>query len=72
MRVSRAYDADTAKNAYSDGASDDLGAIGSVEDFESITGVAAGVYARYPGALANGLTVVAITENNDGDRKSVV
>lgn len=63
LRISRAIPTD-AVNAYSGSAL--ASPVSSLEEFEAI-GAGAGVYARYPGALANGLKVLVITEYSDGD-----
>lgn len=63
LRVSRAVP-NTAVNAYSDSPFGSV--ITDVDDFDN-SSPAAGAYARYAGTIANGLTVVVVTENNDGD-----
>lgn len=64
LRVSRAVPND-AKNAYSGLA--DIDIITDIDDFENTANKPAGAYARYAGSLGDGLKVVVITENNDGD-----
>ncbi len=64
LRVSRAVPND-AKNAYS--GLTDIDVITDIDDFENTANKPAGAYARYAGSLGNGLKVVVITENNDGD-----
>lgn len=65
LRVSRAVNTLSAMNAYSSGATG-IGTILDVYDFEAAD-KNAGAYARYAGAMGNGLKVVVVTENNDGD-----
>jgi phage tail sheath protein FI len=64
LRVSRAVP-NTAVNAYS--GLTGIGIITDVDDFETTSNKPAGAYARYAGSIANGLKVVVVTENNDGD-----
>lgn len=64
LRVSRAVPND-AVNAYS--GLTDIDIITDIDDFENTANKPAGAYARYAGSLGNGLKVVVITENNDGD-----
>jgi hypothetical protein len=69
LRVSRAS-GDGILAAFSAGVPNPTGKTpyASLEDFEGAYSAADdGVYARYGGLVGNGLTVVVITENSDGD-----
>lgn len=64
LRISRAAGTD-AVNPYSADAT--ALNIQSLDEFEANSTKAAGAYGRYAGTLADGLKIVVITENNDGD-----
>jgi hypothetical protein len=64
LKVVRAYDP-AAENAYSDSALAG-GPIKSYDDFHNAS-PSAGFYAKYPGAIANNIQVILVTEANDND-----